>query len=190
MRLSMLLLTLLVLPQLCQAKLPLQRVDEWSREFDAHFRKYAKRYFGPHIDWRWFKSQGVAESGLDADATSAAGARGIMQILPSTYREIRKQNPHFLDAGQPRWNIAAGIFYDRTLYDKWRTPPPGEERLYFTFGSYNAGFGRIYQASRNTPENPGSWHAVRAYVPPQTRHYVKLIRRLMSEPARAGSSLE
>jgi membrane-bound lytic murein transglycosylase F len=113
-----------------------------------------------------------------------------MQIMPATYTEIRKQNPHFLEVDQPRWNIAAGIYYDRQLYDKWKTPPPGEERLYFAFGSYNAGYGRIYQAARQVQENPGLWHAVRPYVPPQTRHYVRRIRRLMEEPAGAGASLE
>lgn len=183
-------LTLLALPQVAQARIPLQQVDEWSRDYDAHFHKYTKRYFGPHIDWRWFKSQGIAESGLDADASSEAGARGVMQIMPATYTEIRKQNPHFLEVDQPRWNIAAGIYYDRQLYDKWNTPPPGEERLLFAFGSYNAGYGRIFQASRQAQENPGSWHAVRPYVPPQTRHYIRRIRRLMTEPPAADTSLE
>ena len=56
--------------------------------------------------------------------------------------------------------------------------------------SYNAGYGRIYQAARQVQENPGLWHAVRPYVPPQTRHYVRRIRRLMEEPAGAGASLE
>jgi len=184
------LLVLLALPQAAQPRMPLQQVDEWSRDYDAHFRKYAKRYFGPHIDWRWFKSQGIAESGLDASASSEAGARGLMQIMPTTYSEIRKQNPHFLELDQPRWNIAAGIYYDRQLYDKWNTPPPGEERLFFAFGSYNAGYGRIYQAARQAPGNPASWHAVRPFVPSQTRHYVRRIRRLMTEPPASGSSLE
>lgn len=183
-------LALLALPQVAKARIPLQQVDEWSRDYDVHFHKYTKRYFGPHIDWRWFKSQGIAESGLDADASSEAGARGVMQIMPATYTEIRKQNPHFLEVDQPRWNIAAGIYYDRQLYDKWNTPPPGEERLLFAFGSYNAGYGRIYQASRQAQENPGSWHAVRLYVPPQTRHYIRRIRRLMTEPPAADTSLE
>jgi membrane-bound lytic murein transglycosylase F len=110
--------------------------------------------------------------------------------MPATYREIRKQNPHFLEVQQPRWNIAAGIFYDRQLYDKWRTPPPGEERLYFAFGSYNAGYGRIYQAFRQAPEEAESWHAVRPYVPSQTRHYVNRIQRLMTAPPDATASLE
>ena len=188
--LPVLLLALIALSQPGHARVPLQQVDEWSRDYDTHFRKYTKRYFGPHIDWRWFKSQGIAESGLDPNAASEAGARGVMQIMPATYREIREQNPHFLEVDQPRWNIAAGIYYDRQLYDKWRTPPPGEERLYFAFGSYNAGYGRIYQAFRQVPEHAGSWHAVRPYVPPQTRHYVRRIQRLMTEPAGTGTSLE
>jgi membrane-bound lytic murein transglycosylase MltF len=188
--LPVLLLVMLALPEAAHARVPLQQVDVWSRDYDAHFRKYTKRYFGPHIDWRWFKSQGIAESGLDPEASSEAGARGVMQIMPATYREIREQNPHFLDVDQPRWNIAAGIYYDRQLYDKWRTPPPGEERLYFAFGSYNAGYGRIYEAFRQVGENSGSWHAVRPYVPPQTRNYVKRIRRLMTEPPGPGTSLE
>jgi membrane-bound lytic murein transglycosylase F len=184
-----LLCILLCLPWTGHAAVPLQQVDKWSRDYDAHFRKYTKRYFGPHIDWRWFKAQGIAESGLEPDVASAAGARGVMQIMPDTYQEIREQNPHFLDVHQPRWNIAAGIYYDRHLYDKWRTPPPGEERLFFAFGSYNAGYGRIYQAFRQVPEEAEFWHAVTPYVPPQTRHYVSRIQRLMTEPA-GSTSLE
>ena len=186
----LLLATLLALPMAAAARLPAGQLDEWTSQYDVHFRKYAKRYFGPHVDWRWFKSQGVAESGLDPDATSEVGARGLMQIMPETYREIREENPHFLDADQPRWNIAAGIFYDRKLYDKWRTPPAGKERLLFTFGSYNAGYGRIYQALRKVPEQTGSWRAVKPFVPPQTRHYVRRIQDLMDRPAGTGALVE
>jgi membrane-bound lytic murein transglycosylase F len=164
------------------ARLPTEQVDSWSKKFDPHFRKYSKRYFGPHFDWRWFKSQGIAESGLDPDATSQAGAQGLMQIMPATLTEIRRQNPHFLDAGQPRWNIAAGIYYDRQLYDKWRTPPTGEERLRFAFGSYNAGYRRIYEAFRQAEGNTGSWHDIKHFVPSQTRHYVSRIEGLMTPP--------
>ena len=53
-------------------------------DYDRLFRKYTKHYFGPHFDWRWFKAQGIAESGLRPNAHSSAGAKGIMQILPAT----------------------------------------------------------------------------------------------------------
>ena len=185
-----LLTTLLALPLAAAARVPTEQVDGWNDRYDADFRKYAKRYFGPHVDWRWFKSQGIAESGLDPDATSEVGARGLMQIMPATYREIRKENPHFLDADQPRWNIAAGIYYDRKLYDKWHTPPAGEQRLLFTFGSYNAGYGRIYKAFKQAPDRTGSWHTVTRFVPSQTRHYVRRIQKLMDSPAGTGMSVE
>ena len=66
----------------------------WGDEYDEYFRKYSKRYFGPHFDWRWFKAQAIAESGLKHDAKSWVGAVGVMQIMPATFEEIRRANPH------------------------------------------------------------------------------------------------
>jgi len=154
-------------------------VDDWTDKYDKHFRKNAKHYFGPNFDWRWFKAQAIAESGLDPDAKSKLGATGIMQILPSTYQDIKKKNPGFKDLQSPRWNIAAGIYYDRQLYKKWRTPPAGDERLYFSFGSYNAGYGRISGIFKNIEPPAQSWDRVEHHVPGQTRHYVRRIRQLM-----------
>src|SRR6266568_986457 len=56
-----------------------------SERYDPTFRKYTKRFFGPAFDWKYFKAQGFAESGLKADAQSWVGARGVMQLMPSTY---------------------------------------------------------------------------------------------------------
>ena len=156
-----------------------ESVDIWPNKYNRYFRKYTKRYFGPYFDWRWFKAQAVAESGLEPDARSKAGARGLMQILPSTYQEITEDNPHFIDLDDPRWNIAAGIYYNRVLYRKWTTPPPGAERLYFVFGSYNAGYRRILEASQQAEQPAERWTQVAPHAPSQTRHYVKRIRKLM-----------
>lgn len=154
-------------------------LSDWPDKYDRHFRKYSKHYFGPGFDWRWFKAQAVAESGLKANARSKSGARGIMQILPKTYREIREKNPYLKDIDSPRWNIAAGIYYDRTLYKRWQSPPPGEERLYFAFGSYNAGYTRIRKTLKKVDPPTPTWEHVEPYVPGQTRHYVRRIRGLM-----------
>ena len=40
-------------------------------EFDRHFSKYSKRYFGAGFDWRYFKAQAIAESGLQVDACAS-----------------------------------------------------------------------------------------------------------------------
>ncbi|MEW8168011.1 MAG: transglycosylase SLT domain-containing protein, partial [Candidatus Thiodiazotropha endolucinida] len=73
---------LVLLPGLAFAgALKLVEDNRWSRVYDNYFRKYTKHYFGPHIDWYWFKAQAIAESGLKPTAKSPAGAKGIMQIL-------------------------------------------------------------------------------------------------------------
>ncbi len=157
----------------------------WTDKYDPHFRKYAKHYFGPTMDWRWFKAQGIAESGLDPKARSKAGAVGIMQILPSTFEYIRKKNPVLRDLHEPRWNIAAAIFYDRYLYDKWQEEPlDAQQRLLFAFGAYNVGHLRVRRAYNKVQKQLGeveSWDQVDDYLPGQTRHYVRRIRRLMAE---------
>lgn len=155
----------------------------WTDSYDPLFRKYTKHYFGAHFDWRWFKAQAIAESGLDPDARSPAGARGVMQILPSTYQEIREQNPFMADIGDPRWNIAAGIFYNRQLYRKWKRKPDlrTSERLNFAFASYNAGFGNILKAHRRAEERAvvRGWAEVAPHAPGETQRYVERIHGLM-----------
>ena len=156
----------------------------WERRYDGYFRKYAKRYFGPSFDWHWFKAQGIAESNLQPQAESHAGARGIMQILPSTYSEIREKNPHFLAIDEPRWNIAAAIYYDRMLYRKWLKRLAGKgERLRFTFASYNAGYRAISKAHRRASvgnEKARTWQIVAPHSPKETRFYVRRITGLMT----------
>ncbi len=151
----------------------------WTNEYDRYFKKYTKRYFGPHFDWRWFKSQGIAESNLDVNAESHVGAQGIMQIMPETYAEIRAQNPTFTSVIEPKWNIAAGIFYDRQLYRKWRKPLPSEERLFLAFSSYNAGYGRVLKAVKRTQNKNYTWVMVKQYLPGETKGYVARIAELM-----------
>ncbi len=156
----------------------------WTEKYDKHFKKYSKRYFGPYFDWKWFKSQGIAESNLRPNASSPVGAQGIMQILPTTFSEIKERNPSFLSVKQPRWNIAAGIYYDRKLYRKWRKPLPSEERLFLAFSSYNAGYGRVLKAVKRTSKESYTWSEVKPFLPSETRGYVSRIAKLMGSTSR------
>ncbi len=155
----------------------------WTDKYDHHFRKYSKHYFGPQKDWRWFKAQAIAESSLNPKARSKAGAIGIMQIMPATMAEIREKNPRILASEDPKWNIAAGIYYDRQLYKKWKkTPVPVNERLDFVFASYNAGHRRTRKAYNKAEKKLGSvaaWNQVAPYTPKATRAYVSRINKLM-----------
>lgn len=164
----------------------------WGDSYDRLFKKYSKHYFGVGFDWRWFKAQGIAESGLQPDAVSGSGARGIMQIVPATFNEIQLTNPGYLDVDDPQWNIAAAIYYDRRLYRRWSKLLPDRELLNFTFASYNAGFSRIQRARKRAGEEADStvraWKRVAPYSPPETRKYVRRIRGLMQQTAGQGRS--
>ncbi len=144
-------------------------------KFDPYFKKYAKRFFGPGFEWRHFKAQAVAESRLKAGARSRVGALGVMQIMPATFQEILRKNPSIKGAlGQPRWNIAAGIYYDRQIWKLWRAERSFQDRLNFTFGAYNAGKGNVIKAQRIAKFkglNPNTWSSIVMSLPKVTgRH--------------------
>jgi soluble lytic murein transglycosylase-like protein len=141
---------------------------KWTSKYDQYFRKYTKRYFGAGFEWKWFKAQAIAESNLKANAKSWVNAKGIMQLMPKTFHEIKKKNPSFVDINEPRWNIAAGIYYDRRLYKKWRAERPFKDKISFTFASYNAGFRNIVKAqkkAKNQGLNENLWHNIKSVAP-------------------------
>ena len=136
--------------------------------YDHTFRKYSKRYFGPTFDWRAFKAQGLAESNLDPNAKSWVGARGIMQLMPSTYHEVRTKNPTMQQIDDPEWNIAAGIYYDRQLWRLWENDSVSIDRLPFTFASYNAGRLTILRAqdtARTHALDHRTWKSIETVAP-------------------------
>jgi membrane-bound lytic murein transglycosylase F len=117
-----------------------------TARYDVHFQKYAKRFFGPGFDWRLFKAQGMAESNLNPNARSWVGARGLMQIMPRTLEEIRGRNPELRVVKHDEFNIAAGIAYDRQLWDLWEDNLDAAHLREFMLGSYNAGRGTLLRA--------------------------------------------
>jgi Rod binding domain-containing protein len=72
-----------------------------------------------------------AESNGDPEAVSRAGAKGLMQLVDSTARELRVR-----DAFDPKENIRAGSRYLRKMYDQF-----GDMKL--ALAAYNAGPGNV-----------------------------------------------
>lgn len=136
--------------------------------YDPLFKKYSKRYFGPAFDWHIFKAQAMAESNLLPDAKSGVGARGIMQLMPTTFREIQTRNPELECIDHPEWNIAAGINYDRFLWRLWTEHPTLEDRRNFMLGSYNAGRGTLLRAqvtAREKSLDSCAWRSIAEIAP-------------------------
>jgi membrane-bound lytic murein transglycosylase MltF len=143
--------------------------------YDDTFRKAAKRSFGPVFDWRLFKAQGMAESNLDPGARSRVGARGLMQLMPSTYREIASENADLSMIDNPELNIEAGIAYDRRLWLRWENDSVADDRRQFMFASYNAGRATLLAAQRRARErrlDPRQWRNIEkiAASVPRWRH--------------------
>jgi membrane-bound lytic murein transglycosylase F len=143
--------------------------------YDDTFRKYSQRFFGPGYDWRVFKAQAMAESNIDMNAKSWVGARGIMQLMPSTFSEIRSKNPEMVAINKPEWNIAAGIYYDRELWKRWTDQQGEQSSQAFTMASYNAGRGTLLRAqdvARLKVLDPTIWINIETVAPnvPRWRH--------------------
>ncbi len=108
--------------------------------YDQLVRKYSSR-FG--FDWRLVTAQMFQESRFNPKAKSPVGARGLMQLMPRTARELGVKDPT-----DPASSIRGGIKYLDWLRDRFDDDLPISERLWFTLASYNAGAGHVHEARR------------------------------------------
>lgn len=177
---------------LSTSALPAQhRPGATTDRYDHLFKKYSKRFFGPAYDWRLFKAQAMTESNLSPEATSRVGARGLMQLMPSTFREVQTKNPEFESIDDPEWNIAAGISYDRWLWRIWDEHPTLQDRKDFMFGSYNAGSGtlrRAQETARSRQLDERCWQSIAEVAPNvkgwRYRETLEYVRRIHGNAVR------
>ncbi len=99
------------------------------------FKEYGERY---GFDALMLTALAYQESGLDHTARSAAGAVGIMQVLPSTAADPNVGIP---DISTLENNIHAGTKYLRFLRDRYFSDPAIDDvnQTLFSFAAYNAG---------------------------------------------------
>lgn len=121
--------------------IPVDRLGRWS----AYVAEASARYAIPAD---WIERVMAAESGglthmNGHPIRSTKGAIGLMQLMPSTWRELRSRLALGVDPDQPRDNILAGTFYLRTLYDRFGYPG--------LFAAYNAGPSRYERYLSGTP---------------------------------------
>lgn len=142
--------------------------------FDAMFRKYTARYFGPDADWHWFRAQAMVESKLNPSRRGMGGAQGMMQIMPDTFRRLHRHDPTFQNPYDADDNIAAGIYYNRMIYQAWRHVKNPVDRIKLMLASYNAGLNHVQRAARKAG-NAQSYAAIEPMLYPSTREYVEKV---------------
>lgn len=138
-------------------------------EYDHSIKKHARAY---NFDWRIIAAQIRAESDFRESVTSVAGARGLMQILPSTAEWLKSGSSKLLM--DPDFNIRMGCHYDALIYSGIKDAASLADRYKFTFASYNAGPGRVSQR-RKIAEDGGEYSLAKSHLPEETIKYVKRI---------------
>lgn len=135
-----------------------------SDRYAAHIDEAARRFALPE---GWIRAVLRAESAGWARAVSPAGAIGLMQVMPTTWTELRIRYKLGQDPFAPRDNILAGAAYLRELYDRYGS-------IDAMLAAYNAGPGR-YEAFRASGRP----------LPAATRSYVAALVPLLA-PWRLG----
>lgn len=116
----------------------------------------ASHRFGIPADWieRVIQAESGGRTMLGGrPITSPAGAMGPMQVMPATWRAVRRLLGLDNDPYDARDNILAGTFYLRWLYDRFGYPG--------LFAAYNAGPGRYADCLRTGRALPDE---TRAYL--------------------------
>lgn len=124
-------------------------------EYDHLFKKYAEEI---GWDWRLFAAQGWVESHFKNDVVSWAGARGIMQIMPSTAR-LFGTSPDALTEPETSIKVAAELLKALDDVLKPKITDPAERRKFVT-AAYNSGQAHILDAialAKKYNRNPQIW---------------------------------
>lgn len=110
------------------------------------------------------------ESAFNPSARSHVGARGLMQLMPATARQY-KRNVRTSHLKRPDVNIKIGITYLKKLLKKY------DGNLIYTLSAYNAGESRVKRWKKNIFINEDPMVTIESIPFRETRKYVKLIYR-------------
>ena len=124
-----------------------------------HVRDASLR-FGIPEQWIWAVMR--VESAGRVDATSHAGAMGLMQVMPGTWANLTARHSLGGNAYDPRANIMAGAAYLRDMHDRYGSPG--------FLAAYNAGPGRYEQYLRGARG-----------LPTETQNYVAKLTPMIGD---------
>lgn len=141
--------------------------------YDAIFREASATYL-PGRPWKLLKAQGIQESGLDPDAVSPAGAMGVMQFMPQTWREEATRLGY---TGVPRSvarpSIMAGASYMARCIGFWSPSGRSEvDRDMLGLSGYNGGNGNVLAAQRASG-GAMDYATIMLHLPKITGHHAR-----------------
>ena len=122
------------------------------------YRPVIQKHAATHqLDWRLITALIVQESGFNENAVSPAGAKGLMQLMPETAKELG-----VTDSFEAHESIAGATRYLRSLYDLYpESSHPNRVRI--ALASYNGGRGHIKDAQKiagHRDNEPHLWESL------------------------------
>ncbi|MDP5135821.1 transglycosylase SLT domain-containing protein [Rheinheimera baltica] len=134
----------------------------------AYQDEIAKSSARAEIDSGWAMAIARRESSFMADANSPVGARGLMQLMPATARQVAKKPIQLTQLYEPGINIDYGTDYLNYLMKR------NDGNLLMATAAYNAGFSRVKQwVPRDFALPADVWIETIPYR--ETREYVKAV---------------
>ncbi|MCU7837209.1 MAG: transporter substrate-binding domain-containing protein [gamma proteobacterium symbiont of Taylorina sp.] len=135
--------------------------DNQISSYDKLIQSLAKEY---HFDWRLIAAQINKESHFNPKAKSWAGAKGLLQVMPRTAKEVGISNLE-----KPENGLRAGLKYMAWVNDQLSDDLSADVRIWFTLAAYNAGLGHLKDArnlARHQGLNPDRWfgHVEKAFL--------------------------
>ena len=116
-----------------------------SSGYDSIISTASKKY---NISFALVKAIIKVESNFNPNAVSHKGARGLMQLMPRTSKQLKIKNPF-----NPHENILGGSSYLKKLMDRY------EGNLELALAAYNAGIGTVQKYNGVPP-----YKETRAYI--------------------------
>lgn len=167
-------------------------MNTFTTAYDDIIQAASARWL-PEWDWRWWKAEIAAESLFDPKAVSPAGAEGLAQFMPPTWKQVCKALHYPITASpfDPLLAIPAGAYYLARMRSAWWMGPRSEDdRRRLSQASYNAGLGTILKAQKKA-NNALDYARIVAQLDKvsgkradETRGYVERIERYFEEMTR------
>ncbi|MBR0045287.1 MAG: transglycosylase SLT domain-containing protein [Bacteroidaceae bacterium] len=122
--------------------------------YDHIFKQYAIQC---GWDWRLMAAQAYQESSFDPQAVSHMGAMGLMQLMPSTAKDVGVSQSEVFN---PSSNVQGASKVINKLNKRYASIANKDERLNFILAAYNAGSGHLDDArtlAKKYGKNPDVW---------------------------------
>ncbi|QSF43548.1 phage tail tape measure protein [Paenibacillus tianjinensis] len=140
-----------------------------NSQYSDLINKYASKY---NVDPNLISAIIKTESGYNTNATSGAGAQGLMQLMPGTAKGLGVKNSY-----DPEQNIAGGTKHFARLLKKYN----GDVEL--ALYAYNAGEGNVDKWLKNGKINNIPFAETKAYAPKVLGNYNSLTGTSTSTPS-------